>query len=218
MVDFTGGTWRSLIDGSEVSAIPDSVVLQPKTNDLDQFTGDTDSFEIQTSVSFGDEDETVEGERNGGDQTIVSTSGLDNYPSVNQRLGCLIQLSEDARIHIGFGVQSGDSSNRYEFSVREGDNQDIAIRKDGSVEDTDTATVDANTTYQLHWYWRDESPKIEGELFEAEDDPLEDSPLASVSLDDSEYTSGGISLKASAHTGESPWTMYWSDYYILEKI
>ena len=32
MVDFTGGTWRSLIDGSEVSAIPDAFVNRGSDN------------------------------------------------------------------------------------------------------------------------------------------------------------------------------------------
>jgi len=36
MVDFTGGTWRSLIDGEEVSAIPDSAVMQLR---FDEGTG-----------------------------------------------------------------------------------------------------------------------------------------------------------------------------------
>ena len=35
MVDFTGGTWRSLIDGSEVSAIPDSADLNIVASDYD---------------------------------------------------------------------------------------------------------------------------------------------------------------------------------------
>ena len=42
MVDFTGGTWRSLIDGSEVSAIPDTVKYQLNALDLTGFAdGDT---------------------------------------------------------------------------------------------------------------------------------------------------------------------------------
>jgi len=34
MVDFTGGTWRSLIDGSEVIAIPDSAIAQFDASEL----------------------------------------------------------------------------------------------------------------------------------------------------------------------------------------
>ena len=57
MVDFTGGTWRSLIDGSEVSAIPDTVVSRPD----DDSTGNSenaDGVAIATSqewVSIGAE-------------------------------------------------------------------------------------------------------------------------------------------------------------------
>ena len=57
MVDFTGGTWRSLIDGSEVSAIPDSVVDQ--------------SF---AWYDFSEED---------GELPVVDRSENDNYDEFN---------------------------------------------------------------------------------------------------------------------------------------
>ena len=48
MVDFTGGTWRSLIDGSEVGAIPDSEV---ERWDFDEGSGSTASNSL-TSHDF----------------------------------------------------------------------------------------------------------------------------------------------------------------------
>ena len=51
MVDFTGGTWRSLIDGSEVSAIPDAENLQ--TNyDVQSMTELSDTDTIDPLVEF----------------------------------------------------------------------------------------------------------------------------------------------------------------------
>ena len=54
MVDFTGGTWRSLIDGSEVSAIPDSVVDSLESGNLDRYDGDTSEFGVVSGGIDGD--------------------------------------------------------------------------------------------------------------------------------------------------------------------
>ena len=45
MVDFTGGTWRSLIDGSEVSAIPDSVVARYSAKEDERSTGNISTID-----------------------------------------------------------------------------------------------------------------------------------------------------------------------------
>jgi len=52
MTDFTGGTWRSLVDGAEVFAIPDAVVSRPADNDTS--IGPTDAFglQIETAVDW----------------------------------------------------------------------------------------------------------------------------------------------------------------------
>ena len=64
MVDFTGGTWRSLIDGSEVSGIPDNAIWRLPLDEGDGTTasddqGDTDGTLdnpdwISNSKYFGD--------------------------------------------------------------------------------------------------------------------------------------------------------------------
>ena len=51
MVDFTGGTWRSLIDGSEVGAIPDSVVSRPDDDSTTSFIVDA-GIEIQVKSNW----------------------------------------------------------------------------------------------------------------------------------------------------------------------
>ena len=52
MVDFTGGTWRSLIDGQEVSAIPDSVVSRPDDNDEGGDQSVKIGHQIETKTSW----------------------------------------------------------------------------------------------------------------------------------------------------------------------
>ena len=51
MVDFTGGTWRSLIDGSEVSAIADSVVCRTADDDSSQ-TSSPRGLEFEVKSDF----------------------------------------------------------------------------------------------------------------------------------------------------------------------
>lgn len=53
MTDFTGGTWRSLVDGNEISAIPDSVVSRESDDSTDTVSGGTAyGMEFTTSVEW----------------------------------------------------------------------------------------------------------------------------------------------------------------------
>jgi len=53
MVDFTGGTWRSLIDGLEISAIPDWVVYG--SDDDNVYVHDTSDWTLsETLTEAGD--------------------------------------------------------------------------------------------------------------------------------------------------------------------
>ena len=53
MVDFTGGTWRSLIDGTEIVAIPDSAILQWR------FAEGSETNTTEELGTFGDQDGTL---------------------------------------------------------------------------------------------------------------------------------------------------------------
>ena len=87
--DITGAT----IDGTDVQEItvdgdvvfssgPD-FILQPRSNDLQFFNGDTSDFSIDSNspVFTGN----LSFKFNGSDSVLASTSGLDNYPQVGQR-------------------------------------------------------------------------------------------------------------------------------------
>ena len=78
MVDFTGGTWRSLIDGSEVVAIPDSAVLHVVAGDYDEGTGSwpDQSGEGNDLTAVGDP-QRVTNELNGED--VVRLDGVGDY-------------------------------------------------------------------------------------------------------------------------------------------
>ena len=61
MVDFTGGTWRSLIDGSEVGAIPDSENLHAHYDAQEINANDQDTVTTWGDLSGNDFDATGNG-------------------------------------------------------------------------------------------------------------------------------------------------------------
>ena len=60
MVDFTGGTWRSLIDGSEVSAIPDPDTYQGYT--LNEFPPDPYTNLVDGNIFVSDDQSLQDGQ------------------------------------------------------------------------------------------------------------------------------------------------------------
>ena len=85
MVDFTGGTWRSLIDGSEVSAIPDDgLAHRYKADDLSLSDGDSVSTwsdlagsDDLTQTTSSKQPTYKTGIING--QPVVRTDGTDDF-------------------------------------------------------------------------------------------------------------------------------------------
>ena len=72
MVDFTGGTWRSLIDGSEVAAIPDS--------DLSHYwtfaeSGVEDTEDVNGDIDMAVNDGTWQSDQGIGDNYLAYESG-----------------------------------------------------------------------------------------------------------------------------------------------
>ena len=205
------GSLRNVSVG--IDAIPD-IVLLPETNDLNNFSGDTGEFSIQDSVNFGTGDLTLQGNSvSGDDKEINSTSGLDTYPSVNQKLSVLTQMDSDGRSITRFGVQ--DSSNHYGLFIDP--NGNFRILKNGSaLASNDGQSISGDTVYRKLWYWRDTEPNIEFELYLESDDPETDEPIASVTANDTEYTSGGIGFTASNSSGGATADNYWANYQIEE--
>ena len=201
-------------------AIPDSVVFLPESGDLDHFSGDKSDFELQTTTTIGSEDLTLRGERPGsGNRTIISTSGLSDYPEVGQRLRVNTQIeredsSTETISQTLFGVQ--DSSNHYGVAI-DGANG-FQIRKDFSVLSETSYSFDYDTEYVIIWDWTTTEPEIEAELYTPDQDFENDDPLATVSASDTEYTSGGIGFDADIALSPEPGISFWSDYNIREQL
>ena len=120
-------------------AIPDSVLL-PETGDLTNFSGDTGSFAIDNDIATPTEltDYRLKYDATTDNQSIVSTSGLDNYPAVDQPWSLWVYIPEkvddDPTIHTGImtdGTIKGADS--YEILIEAVGRSTFALRKDGSV-------------------------------------------------------------------------------------
>ena len=139
MVDFTGGTWRSLIDGSEVGGIPDAAIHQWR---FDEGAGET------VSDSVGSEDGTISGadwtsnDWEGGwaldgDGTgdYVSTGELGDFGEnlhTDFALIATVETNDDSGTIMGVFHDPGDAStNAMEFGFDiefDGDAGKIALR------------------------------------------------------------------------------------------
>ena len=126
MTEFT--TWRSLVDGAEISAIPDSVVFLPEEDDLDNFGGATSDYVIDSSqpkfnTEFTDLSLKVDAVR---PDYIGSLSGLNRYPKVGETHRVAIFLEDTdswPRVHFGCDSVSG-VSNSYSVNLRRPNDED----------------------------------------------------------------------------------------------
>ena len=120
MTEFT--TWRSLVDGAEISAIPDGVVLRPESDDLDHFSGDTGSWSINDEAPvFDDELSLKADEDDSSTLSMVSTSGLDNYPEIGKKHVFFVYYESNYQM-VSFGTDNAPNENDgYGYDLRDGE-------------------------------------------------------------------------------------------------
>ena len=190
MVDFTGGTWRSLIDGSEVSGIPDTVVLRPEDGDLTHFEGSTDLFEIVSSPTVT-QDLTLRsiGDGEGG---IFSTEGLaENYPE----RGIMFEtfISEETTTPVPSTLFGDDIDNCYIAEISGAvDEITLGDIEDGTIDRIESAsvTIDPDTAYGQRIYWDD--PEITYQLWDIDSDGNFVEQLGEVSISDERFDGPGL--------------------------
>ena len=122
MVDFTGGTWRSLIDGSEVSAIPDSLVLQYAATNVSG--GDTtwsdDNEVADMTLTGGETDTTVD------DVEALGFDGTDDHGNID--LPSDFEGDGLNEFTVEFSISTTTSDNGRVFEQRNNDeNQDLGF-------------------------------------------------------------------------------------------
>ena len=103
------GASRAGLMSTRVDAIPDSVVLQPASDDLNNFDGDTGEFDIDSTAPVFDGSLSLKaGQGSTSINIIGSAAGLQNYPQVGKRHSFFANLnndsgSEDALIFVNWG-------------------------------------------------------------------------------------------------------------------
>ena len=161
MVDFTGGTWRSLIDGSEVSAIPDSAIYYWLAGSFDDpWLDEVDDHEMSV---FGLESSTVDGNEtvsaDTGDFGEADLSKLEDNLDTGFSIEFVIsttdndidlfgrRFSSDFRIIIGHGdnsVSGTDDSKGISFELRDDDSNTIAIQGETQINDGNLHSIVCN--------------------------------------------------------------------------
>ena len=213
MVDFTGGTWRSLIDGQEVSAIPDSV-LKPEESDLDNFDGDTGDLEI-VSVDTLTQDNIlrVDDEDNFRDGFAHSQSGLNRYPEAGEEFAWYSKNDSESLCGMGvvFGIQD-ETANNYHARPRPGDGSNIQILKDassgniGTTLESEDAALDLQTYYESVVEWHEDGTITLSIYNVDQSDGERQDLIESVTATDSDYSNGGIGFTKADTAGRPVWT------------
>ena len=215
MSNFT--TWRSLVDGEEILAIPDSVVEDfERTNPLDDYFGDVGDFDVVDSDPI-EGDKTLETDRGAG-QEIISTSGLSDYPQRGDVFSCLI-MATDSRggPEVIFGAS--DVDNFYDVRTEPGsDNIRLAVTEGGSRTTLDSASpsLDVGEVYDVGITWS-ENNDIDVSLYDWDETEFErGSALASLSANDDTHASeSGIGFRTAGNDGQDP--NRWDWYVIRDK-
>ena len=212
MSDFT--TWRSLVDGEEISAIPDTVVL-PESDDLEHFEGDTGQYEINDDepVIFTEVNNLSVKNTSGSSEEdrIVSFSGLDNYPEQGDTFSCFLREDGSQPLAIMlFGVQNYDFE-FYGAGIADGVSE-FRLFKDG-LGGGDTIASTSVSLSTEEWYdveveWETDGT-ITARLFEVDQSSGErQSQMESISATDTDYSNGGVGFAKGLSSGNATFDFY----------
>jgi len=198
------GDLTALIDGFE-------------DNDLSEYSGDTSAFTTQTGT-VKDGTYALEGTVSNATKVIVSTSGLNAYPSPGKVFNGWVQNGANG---IGngavFGVQDpANPLNACYAAVVWENSGGLDLRKytNGSIEATlasVNATISNNTWYLPEVRWDDDSGDFEIELYDNTG-----SSLGSDTGNDNEYEASNFGLLVT--TGSSSTYTGWSDLWQIAGI
>ena len=212
MTEFT--TWRSLVDGDEISDIPDDPILRPESNDLDNFDGDLDNFSIEDSPTLT-QDLVVRGDEP-RDEFAYSTSGLDVYPESGQKFAWYHRATSVLG-SLFFGVQDSDPTNNYvlytnDFELYKDGEEDGG--RDGSLLDSgDDSELVEDEWFEFEVTWRNDGIDIDAyEIDQSTGD--RGNKIATLSSSDTDYQEGGIGFGFPDTSGE----IFYQDIRVTEAI
>ena len=160
MVDFTGGTWRSLIDGSEVSAIPDTVVdrfpadegggqtlansIGPNDASLnfDNWVSDDNWIGGTAPLADGNGDNATFEPSQEFNSALSSAFGV-SFAVETTDTGSLICGSPDGSDQFVHIRNEFNSSGEFEIHLRDSNDDDLFFRGETDISDGQSHTVTA---------------------------------------------------------------------------
>ena len=209
MVDFSGGTWRSLIDGSEVSAIPDSVLEDfewggPLSDRYDgNFRGadivEDSTLEGDFLVESPDVDEFAffndESDGPTTEQGMAYLCWVDIGTDDDTRLSTLMHVNEDDGDLFAYGFRLNEFAGEINIMKQDGGTSDITQGSDWDetlASETTTITQAPATIV----FGQNDDGEIRFEHYDDKlidpEDILDESPDGTVSVNDTTHTSGTI--------------------------
>lgn len=207
----SSGTLYETHDALEVNAIPASDIAQFEDGSLNNsFEGATSDYEVTDvspvlSGSFSLKS-TVDNAGN-----IYSFSGLDRYPEAGQRIACYMNIDSDELSYFAFGAQSAVTD--YGVGLNASYNELEVIKNSFNTRVTSGFSVSGNAWYDVEAEWK--SDEIVGRVFDVDSNgERQGSALATATLTDSEYSSGGIGFINGSGNGQS----VFDNYRILEAL
>ena len=176
----------------EIAAIPDSVVENFESGDLNDYVGETEEFEVNQNTPVFIAENSLK--TPGSSADIVSTSGKEKYPEQGDRFSQRVHYNGGSgRTNMVFAVQ--DIDNYYLVQVTSGGEITIFIQNSG-----DFTTISEKSVQELpndEWLefevvWLTDGT-INFEIFGASDEnDNKGSSLAQLSVNDDTYSDGGI--------------------------
>jgi len=131
--------------------------------------------------------------------TITSTSGLERYPKRGDTFTYYMQLTNDGDIgYFDFMYQNGTDDRYYSVQI-DSKADEFILQKDGGNTKKDTASVDLST-YFGEWMQVEVSVSPIGDIVATLIDE-DNNDLVTVTIVDTEYTSGGIRWRAFNDSG-----------------
>jgi len=200
--DITGATidgqdvQEITVDGQTVFTAADPFIIDDfEDGNISEYSGDTGTFTTTTTNPIGGTTSLLYPSSGGGDTTIMSTSGLDNYPSAGDEFSFKVRTSSvtNTQAYVGFGTTlnavpefSGDgyfvffNYNGGKFSFRRFDNGSRTIL----AEDT-SVSYTSNETYTVEVDWGS-AGSFTVTLLDTS------GTVSTLSASDTEYSSGGF--------------------------
>ena len=214
-----GTDWYAVSNRELLSAIPNSVIYYPEDNDLNEFSGDTGSYSIETTNALSD---VADGRRLAAgteagwltlDEGIVGSP----LPEPGDIFACYAYEigNDDPQQRIAFGLQdsSGTQRDGYAVSFRPSTNNIRLVKNPeedsaGSIINDSTPDLDTDTWYDVEIEWASDGD-ITVTTYDVDQTTGErQSEVDSFTGNDDDYGAGEVGHVYSSSSGEFAWQYY----------